>query len=237
MRQPHVADVMTPEVVTVRRHAQFHEIVRLLAANHISGVPVLDVAGRVTGMVTEADLMLRHAQAGGTGPGPVRRRLHRKAITRRLLARTASELMTTPVVTVQATDRLSTAAALLARHGVKQLPVVDADGKLVGIVSRKDVLSIHRRSDADLATEIRADILTRAMCVPPADVSVEVTEGIVSLQGKVERQSMIDIITRLTADVPGVVYVHHELTADFDDTHLPPPEPDNVGILHRFIAP
>ncbi|WP_330180127.1 CBS domain-containing protein [Nocardia sp. NBC_01503] len=237
MRHNHVADVMTREVVTVRRHAQFHEIARLLATHRISGVPVVDADGRVTGIVTEADLLLRHAQAGGAGPGPVRRRLHRRAISRRLAARTAAELMTTPVITVRATDRLSTAAALLARHGVKRLPVVDANGKPEGILSRRDVLSIHRRSDSDIADEIRGDVLTAAMCVPPSDVSVGVTEGVVSLQGKVERQSMIDIITRLVASVDGVIYVHHELTTDFDDTHLPPPEPENVGILHRFIEP
>lgn len=232
MRHTRVADVMTTEVVTVRTDTSFRKIARTLAEHGISGAPVLDTHGRVVGLVSEADLLGRQAHAGGAdGPIPwhlLRRRARDDA------ARTAADLMSAPVVTVRAGDRLAAAAATLARHGVKRAPVLDADGELRGIVSRKDLLSVYLRHDADLATEIREEVLTRAMCVPPQQVTIEVRDGVVTLRGKVERQSMIEIITALTGAVDGVVDVHNELVADLDDTHIPPPTPQNVGILHRF---
>ncbi|APA98355.1 CBS domain-containing protein [Nocardia seriolae] len=234
MKHKRVADVMTRDVVTVRTDTPFRAVARILAERNISGVPVLDTDGHLVGVVTETDLLGRQARAGGA-PGPsLWQLLRRKGFARSTAARTAADLMSASVVTVGMGDRLTSAAATLARHGVKRAPVLDDDGTLRGIVSRKDLLSVYLRDDADLAAEIREEVLTRAMCVPGPDVTLEVRGGIITLRGKVERQSMIDIITALTEAVDGVVDVRNELVADFDDTKIPPPPPENVGILHRF---
>ncbi|GAB4585642.1 CBS domain-containing protein [Nocardia sp. IFM 10818] len=227
---------MTRDVVTVPADAPFRKVARMLAEHRVSGVPVLDADGRVVGMVSEADLLGRQARAGGANGSALWHLLRHKAFARSGATRTAADLMTAPVVTVSADDRLPAAAAILARHGVKRAPVLDADGTLRGIVSRKDLLSVYLRHDADLAAEIREEVLTRAMTVPPRRVTVEVRGGIVTLRGNVERRSMIEIITVLTEAVDGVVDVHNELTADLDDTQLPSPPPENVGILHRFTG-
>ncbi|RDI60495.1 CBS domain-containing protein [Nocardia pseudobrasiliensis] len=235
MKHKRICDVMTRDVISVTTTTPFREVVRTLRDHDVSGVPVLDADGRVVGIVTEADLLGRQARAGGAVPGRIRHLLLHGAFARSGVARTAADLMSSPVVTVSAPDHLTTAAAALARHDVKRAPVLDVDGRLVGIVSRKDLLSVYLRPDYELVAEIRTEVFTRAMCVPRRAVSVEIVDGVVTLTGEVERQSMIEIITVLTEAVDGVVAVHNRLTARTDDTHLPPPEPENVGVFHPLI--
>ncbi|RDI68321.1 CBS domain-containing protein [Nocardia pseudobrasiliensis] len=237
MKHKRVTDVMTREVVTVSTTTTFRDVVRTLRDHGISGAPVLDADGHVTGIVSEADLLGRQARTGGAALGWIRHLLSRSAFARSGVARTAADLMNTPVVTVSATDRLTSAAATLARHDVKRAPVLDARGELVGIVSRKDILSVYLRPDEELAAEIRIEILTRAMCIPHDAVSVEVADGVVTVAGEVERQSMVEIVSVLIEGVDGVVAVHNRLTARTDDTHLPPPVPDNVGVFYSFTHP
>ncbi|MEV2225938.1 BON domain-containing protein [Nocardia vinacea] len=129
-----------------------------------------------------------------------------------------------------------TAAAALARHSMKRVPVVDTDGALVGIVSRKDLLSVYLRADADLAEEIHTEVPLHAMYLAPSEVTVEVADGVVTLRGKVERTSMIEIIAALTSAVDGVVDVHTEITAEHDDTDLPPPTQENIGVFYPLAT-
>ncbi len=231
-----VADVMTRDVVTVHTDTPFDEVVHVLTEHRISGAPVLDPQGRVAGMVTEADLLGRQARAGGAAGDMVRHLLRRTAFARGGTALTAGDLMTTPAVTVDAGERLPAAAATLARHGIKRAVVVDAGGAPAGILSRKDLLSVYLRSDIDLAAEIRSQVLTQAMSLPPGEVTVDVADGIVTLSGQVERHSMIEIITVLTEAVDGVVGVRTQLTARVEDTHIPRPEPETAGI-HSPLPP
>ncbi|WP_280448828.1 CBS domain-containing protein [Nocardia brasiliensis] len=232
MKHKKAGDVMTRDVVSVWASTSFQQIVRTLAEQDISAVPVLGPRGRVLGVVTEADLLARPAKAGGALRGVVQFLLRRNEFARRSPALTAADLMTAPAVTVQPELTLTAVSALLARRGLEHLPVVDADGRLVGTVSRKDLLSVYLRDDAELADEIGTEVLLHAMCLAPQDVSVEVVDGIVTLRGRVERRSMLDVITALTATVDGVVDVHNDIVAEVDDTHLPPPPPENVGIFH-----
>ncbi|MEV5837620.1 CBS domain-containing protein [Nocardia sp. NPDC052112] len=234
MRRRRVADVMTRDVVTVPMEAPFRQAVRILAERGVSGAPLVDANGYVVGIVTEGDLLGKQARVGDAAQASTWRRLWRKLVDHGATPQTAADFMSTPVITVQPGARLTTAAALLARHNIKRAPVVDTDGGLHGIISRKDLLSVYLRTDAELADEIRAEVLTRAMWVPPTDVTVEVSDGVATLRGKVERQSMIEVITALTTAVDGVVDVRNQLVADTDDTHIPPPPPENVGMLHPF---
>lgn len=230
MRHRTVAEVMTRGVVAVPPDATFREVVQVLARHGISGVPVVDAEHEVLGVVTEGDLLGRQARTGGITLWEL---VRHKLYQRKNSGRTAAELMTAPAVTVSSAAPLTIAAATLARSGIKRAPVLDAEHKLVGIVSRRDVLSVYRRDDAELAAEIRSEVLEHAMCLLPEQVSVAVEDGVVTLCGTVERTSAIDVLTALTAAVDGVVAVHPELTAQVDDTRTAPPPPENVGVFSR----
>ncbi|MCP9618759.1 CBS domain-containing protein [Nocardia otitidiscaviarum] len=225
MRHKRVADVMTQDVITVPVDMPFHGIVRTMAEHAVSGVPVIDAHRRVVGIVTEADLIGRQA---GVAPVSAWQALRRRLFSQRGTGRTAADLMSAPVVTVDAGARLTTAAALMARQHVKRLPVLGPDRVLRGIVSRKDLLSVYRRPDPELAAEVRDEVLRRAMSVPHSAVSVAVDQGVVTLSGTVERGSMIEIIRVLTAAVDGVVDVVTDLTAEVDETR-PETTMENTG--------
>jgi CBS domain-containing protein len=118
-----VEEVMTCPVIAVRSGVAVEEIVRQLVGRRIGAVPVVDAALQVLGIVTEADVLT------------VRR-------PRRAVAR---DVMSAPALTITADTSVGVARALLATHRVGRLPVVDHQGRLVGIVCRRDVLA------ADLA--------------------------------------------------------------------------------------
>jgi CBS domain-containing protein len=137
-----VRDVMTTAVVTVDRITPYKEIASLLVKHKVSALPVLMMGRRVAGVVSEADLLrvedqrARRARAGGH-----RARLHWRSRSgpRRL---TAGELMTSPAITIHPDATIPAAARLMNQHHVKRLPVVGPDGSLIGIVSRRDLLSV-----------------------------------------------------------------------------------------------
>ena len=138
----HVKDVMSTEVVTVSPTAPLAQVFELLLQRRVKAVPVVD-AGRVVGIITGGDLLRR---AGMGLRLSLQRALPAEALaeqSRQLAAqgRTAAEVMTAPVVTVRDQARVSEAARLMAGQHIKRLPVVDAQGALVGVVSRLDVLA------------------------------------------------------------------------------------------------
>ncbi|MFJ8817537.1 CBS domain-containing protein [Amycolatopsis thermoflava] len=220
MRNLKVADVMTEEVVSVREDTPFQEVARVLTGRHISGAPVVDAGGRVVGVVSEADLLPKGAGTRG------RRWFRRRDKAAR---RTAADVMTAPAVTVAPDTPLAVGARLLAKTGVKRVPVVDADGKLAGIASRADFLGVFARPDEEIRTEIEREVFERDLCIPSP--AVEVSAGVVTLTGKVDRKSTVAIAGALTRRAAGVVDVENRLTFDFDDSHLRPTEPVNHGVL------
>jgi CBS-domain-containing membrane protein len=130
-----VRSVMTREVVTVTEQAPFTEMVRLLAVHKISALPVVSGTGWVVGVVSEADLLRKQQyQADYDGDSWLERRRHRAARAK-AAGRTAAAVMSAPAVTVDPDATVAMAAKLLARHGIKRLPVVDEGHRLVGIVS------------------------------------------------------------------------------------------------------
>jgi len=205
--------------VTVTEETPFAEIVDTMAEHRISGVPVLDVARRVTGMVTEADLLRKQEyKDGGTGHRSPRARLRRHADAEsKAAAVDARGLMSAPAVSVAPTTSIAEAARLLNAHGFRAMPVVDADGRLAGIVARRDLLRVFQRSDADIRDEVISDVLIHKLWQDPAELHVRVQEGVVHLTGRVEVKSLIPIIVRLTAATEGVVDVVHTLAYDHDD--------------------
>lgn len=212
MKHKIVADVMTRDVVSVRLDTPMRDVVNALVDHGVSGVPVLDTPGHVVGVVTEADLIVEQAAVGGMVGPAMRHRLQRQAVTG-TMARTAAEFMSSPAVTVEPGARLTAAAATMARRGVKRLPVVDADQQLVGVISRRDVLSVYRRSDAELADDIRSEVLHMTIRTTSEQVQAEVVDGVVTLRGTVPHPMLIAIVIALTEAIEGVVDVRNELVA------------------------
>ncbi len=145
-----VKDVMTTEVVAVRRETTFKEMAAVLRRYRVSALPVVDDAGRVLGVVSEADLLAKEALSD---PGPVAELVHRKDL-RKAEGLTAGDLMTSPPVTAMPDDPVEQAARMMHFMRVKRLPVVNSGGQLVGIISRADVLAVFDRSDEDVRKDI-----------------------------------------------------------------------------------
>ncbi|MFE2478066.1 CBS domain-containing protein [Streptomyces sp. NPDC059389] len=190
MRHRSVADLMTHNAVTVRRTTAFKEIARLLNEFDITAVPVIDGAGNPVGVVSEADL-LRRRSAGG--------------------AATAEELMTSPAVTARPEWSVVRAARIMQRQRVKRLPVVNEEGRVVGVLSRSDLIQLFLRRDHAIQEEILEDVLTRTLHLAPSDVTVEVDDGLVTLSGTVPQPDLLPVVVRLCQSVDGVVDVDNRL--------------------------
>jgi CBS-domain-containing membrane protein len=215
-----VRDVMTREVVTVDEEASFKEMAATMAERRVSALPVLDQDGRVAGIVSEADLLLKEEFPEGPTGGRLFRGRRQRVERAKAAGNTAAELMTTPAVTVGPDATVTEAARLLHQHGIKRMPVVDPAGPLLGIVSRAALLKVFLRSDPEIAQEVRQDVLVRAMWVNPDTVTVEVRDGVVILTGQLERRSLVPIIVSLVHGLDGVVDVVDRLTFEVDDSPI-----------------
>jgi CBS domain-containing protein len=217
-----VQEVMTRDVACAREDTPYKELVKLLASRRVSAVPVLDNRGRVLGVVSEADLMRKQEQPAR----PVARLLsarRRRRERAKAGATVAAELMTRPAVTVDPLATVTEAARRMHRAGVKRLPVVDVVGRLVGIVSRVDLLRSFLRPDEELHREIVEDVIFGDLFMAPDRFDVNVQDGVVTLQGRCERRSLIRTVLRAVAAVDGVVRVVNRLGYDIDDLSSPPP--------------
>jgi len=213
-----VRDVMTKTVVTVDRITPYKEIASLMAEHKVSALPVLMMGRRVAGVVSEADLLRmedqreRQARAGQRAH-PRWRLLGEPWARRKPWGLTAGELMTSPAITIHPDATIPAAARVINQNQVKRLPVVDPDGKLIGIVSRRDLLSVFLRPDEEIADDARG-VLTEILFTDPATVKVAVKGGIVTLlgqRGEPEQPDMIPVAVRLIWDVDGVVDVVNKL--------------------------
>ncbi len=214
-----VRRLMTPEVVTVSPDTPFKQVGELMAEHQISAVPVVDPDGVVIGLVSEADLMLKSEAAEGEAGGWSRDSRERRAKTN---AQTAEGLMSSPAITVEPEASLASAARAMRKHGVKRLPVVE-NGTLVGILSRADVLKSYLRSDDDIRGDVIDGVVSGSMWMDPTTIDVTVEDGVVRLEGEVERCSEVDILGTLVLGVEGVVGVESKLTYRFDDRHVTAP--------------
>ena len=212
-----VRDVMTTEVVTVEPSTPFKEIAARLARHQISAAPVLDAEGNVLGVVTEADLLLKQEHPNPEADISLVWSKRRRREREKAAAVVAGELMTAPAVTVPLTATVTEAARRLRTAGVKRLPVVDEMGRLVGIVSRVDLLKVFMRLDEAIRREIMGDVIVANFMMPPSRFFIHVDDGMVALQGRVERRSLIPFLVRAVHGVEGVVRVEDRLTFDVDD--------------------
>ena len=208
-----VKDVMTTEVVAVRRDTGFKEMAAMLRRYRVSALPVVDDAGRVIGVVSEADLLAKEALAD---PGVMAEVLHHKDV-RKAEGLTAGDLMTRPAVTAAPEDPVEQAARMMHFMRVKRLPVVNSGGQLVGIVSRSDVLAVFDRPDEDIRKEIVDTMLLHEFLIDPRLFSVTVESGVVTMEGSPETAALGHALVRKARHVPGVVAVRDRLT--YPDTY------------------
>jgi CBS domain-containing protein len=205
-----VRDVMTTSVVTVDRITPYKEIDRLLTEHKISGMPVLMMGRHVAGVVSEADLLAAEdkvAREARIGNEAGRRwRLRRP----QHIGLTAGALMTAPAVTIHPDATIPSAARVMTANRVSRLPVVDPDGKLIGIVSRRDLLSVFLRSDPDITADVQ-QVLDEIPFGDLTDITALVRNGVVTLTGTIDGQERHQDLTRLAIrliwDVDGVVDV------------------------------
>lgn len=219
-----VRDVMTDEVVAVRRDASFAEMAARLHQDRVSAFPVIDENRKVIGIVSETDLLVREALPGNhadiaaaiTGVPQHKDRTKAEGLT-------AGDLMTHPAVTVRPEYTVEDAARLMYVLRVKRLPVVDAGGCLVGIASRADLLSVFDRGDEEIRAEVVNDVVLREFLVDPALFTVTVADGVVTVKGAPETAEVgHNLVTRIR-HVRGVVAVRDELA-------YPPPERLPAGL-------
>ncbi len=204
-----VAEVMTYNVVAVRKEAEFKEIVSVMHRRRVSAFPVLDADDRVIGVVSEGDLLPREAY-----PARPRTTSHvqRRRVPAKAEAMTAEELMTSPAVTIEPQATVTEAARVMFSHKVKRLPVVADDGRLVGIVSRVDLLGVYDRPDAQIGTEIAERVIAGDFVFDPQEFTVGVSSGVVTIAGRVASEKVAVSLLQAIWDVAGVVDVRDRLS-------------------------
>jgi CBS-domain-containing membrane protein len=221
-----VQEIMTTRVIWVKKDATFREMAVALHEHRVSAFPVVDDDHKVIGVVSEADMLTKEAL--DDEPGVLAGILHRKDQAK---ARgvTAGDLMTATVVAVRPDDTVEHAARLMYDRRVKRLPVTDADGRLVGIISRADVLSVFDRTDEAIRKEITDDVLLGEFLTDPLIFSVTVKDGVVTLSGHPETSETGHEIVRRIRHLQGVVAVRDRLD-------YPPPErpADRYDVLANF---
>ncbi|MFE2645664.1 CBS domain-containing protein [Streptomyces nigra] len=240
MKHNKVGSVMTTEVVRAEYGTPFKEVARLLGDHRISGLPVVDEDEKVIGVISETDLMARQAEM--PDPYEPKKRFRFDRMTRsgreravKARARTAGQLMTEPAITVHADDTIVEAARTMAEHHVERLPVLDEEDRLVGIVTRRDLLQVFLRPDAEIHTDIVDEVLVRALWLPARSIAVSVTEGVVTLMGQMERKSETEIAVSMARQIDGVVAVVDKLTWRLDDSHVRPDDRALHGVADEWL--
>ncbi|SMF74530.1 CBS domain-containing protein [Streptomyces sp. Amel2xC10] len=200
MNHQQVRDLMSDVVVRVQGGTPFKEIAHLLQEYDITAVPVVDEDDRPVGVVSEADLL--HKMWGRSEHDPDAAPRPAKA-----WATDAAGLMTSPPVCAREDWSVVDAARVMARHGIKRLLVVDDDRRLIGVVSRGDLLQVFLRKDQAIRTEIVEEVLVKTLGESPSAVHVDVAHGHVVLSGRLSSRVTVPELEELCRNVDGVVAV------------------------------
>ncbi|MEU9188906.1 CBS domain-containing protein [Streptomyces sp. NPDC048484] len=240
MKHSKVGSVMTSEVVRATYGTPFKEVARLLAEHRISGLPVVGDDGKVIGVISETDLMARQAQT----PDPLKpeRRFDWRKLTpgvrarrTKARARTAGQLMSEPAVTIRSDGTVVEAARVMAHRRVERLPVVDEEERLVGIVTRRDVLQVFLRPDTEIRAAVVDEALVKALWLSPDAIGVDVHQGVVTLTGQLDRRSAVAMVVHMCRATDGVVAVVDQLTYRFDDSRLRQDENSMHGVADDWL--
>lgn len=234
-----ISDVMTTDVTTVSPETSLHDMALMLSERQVSGVPVVDAGGAVVGVISEADLLAKQLSR------PLSRRLplewilgerHDPEELRRRAATNVGQAMSSPAVTIEADRPIREAANLMVERHINRLPVL-ASGRLVGIITRADLVHAYLGMDDDIERAVRDRVLRRTMWLDPDAFEVDAREGVVRIAGSVDRRTTADIIERLVGLVDGVVEVRSDIGWRWDDTDIEPPpdqrEPGAASLVAR----
>lgn len=206
-----VAEIMTTEVVTVSPTTSLKEVGEALIGRGISGIPVVSTNHEVLGVVSETDILYKERKHEAR-----RARFFGRAASDeeelKLGARTAGEAMTMPALTIVADRPVSEAASMMLDRGVNRLPVVDHEGRLVGIVTRADLVRAFVRADEEILREIREHTLVEELWLDADRFELKIQRGEVRIQGEVDSEYDAEILERWIKLVPGVVAVEPHLT-------------------------
>jgi CBS domain-containing protein len=206
-----VSDVMTENVFTVAVDTPLKTVATRMLEYGVSGMPV--VAGeRVLGVISETDILFKERTVPDRN-GVVDWLMHyaEDPPLAKLDARTAGEAMTTPAVTIASGRSVADAAALMLDLSIDRLPVVDA-GRLVGIVTRTDLVRAFTRKDDEIAREIRRGGMLQRLWLDPEGLEISVDDGNVVLEGQVDTQDVAESLVSFAEQTPGVVSVESMLT-------------------------
>jgi len=201
MRNWTVDDVMTRAVVSVDTSATYRHVVDVLTRHRFSAVPVVDAFHHVVGVVSEADL-LRKIEYAGDGTPRIFDSRRRRGERAKATSRVAADLMSTPPVVALNTMSIVAAARRMDAEDVKRLPVTDDLGRLIGIVSRGDLLKVHLRPDDELLAEVDTEVVQPSRTDESVSMTATVVDGVVTLSGKVDRGSSVDVAIRSAQRIP-----------------------------------
>lgn len=211
-----VRDLMTTDVFTVQPTTPFKDVVVALLRHDVSGLPVVDGQGGLLGIVTEADLVSKEAY------GTRRRRPVQILVdvltgdtrwTDKAKGLTAESVMTPRPFAIGPDDDAAFAARRMLEHRVKRLPVVDRDNRVVGMLSRHDLLRVFDRSDEEITVDLRDRLGSVRFAPDDHEVTFTVQGGVVRLRGTVLHPSDRPVVEALAGQVAGVVGVESTIEA------------------------
>jgi CBS domain-containing protein len=217
-----VADVMVKKVISVGPDATVREVASLMLERRISGVPVVNDARRVLGVVSEGDLIRRpEIETDRVKAGWLRLFLSDEERARDFVkshGRRAREVMTQPAICVTPDTQLAVVVQLMERHRIKRLPVVEHD-RLAGLVTRADLLRALVARQAAAPVELNDEELRRRIVsmlrdedwAASAVVHVQVERGVAQLWGTVESEEQREAFLVAVRGVPGVKDVQPHL--------------------------
>ncbi len=213
-----VRDVMSTRVIAVKRSADYKEICSVLRQYRVSACPVISDAGKVVGVVSEADLLYKVADPNP--PSGLIRLRWKLGEESKVNAITAGQLMTSPAISIHPDAPVAIAARVMQERRVRRLPVVGPEGMLIGIVSRTDLLSVYERADRDIQDEVLRDVIAGEFGLDPAEFDVTVAAGVVTLAGPLARlQTALEMLARVR-HAEGVVAVRDRLLVAETAGHL-----------------
>lgn len=209
---------MTSQVHLARPLTPFKRLVQLIEENKISAVPIVDAQGMPVGIVSESDLLLKERRHELESEQSLLHPLRRREQRAKAVGVLAYQIMTKPPITVRSDTTLQQAARLMQERNVRRLVVVEERGKIVGIVSRSDLLQVFLRTDGELRDEVLSTVIPSLLIPVPETIQVAVQWNVVTLSGEVDRKSDAEILTRTTRELDGVVDVVNRLRYGWDDT-------------------
>ncbi len=209
-----VLDIMSIDVLTVSPEESLKAAARLMVERGVSGLPVVNAEGKLVGIITEADFLEREAD-----------RSHRRLLDALMHkpdtvseAETVGQVMSTHPVVIYPEASVTEAARVMSHHHVKRLPVVNDEGRLQGIISRGDVVTVFTRPDDVIEDEVREDIIDRVLLLDGDTLDVTVDEGMVKLSGRLPTRTDKRLLEEMVRRVDGVVSMESDVTFEIDDT-------------------